>query len=270
MKPKHNKKRNTAFLFEALVREMTKAVVRGDKKRKKRVLKVIKEHFTKGKPLYKDLQLYKSIYETKNVDHLTAAKIVVECRNEHRRLDKKEVFKHQSFLISEVNKTVSPRVYNNFVPNYRALATIAQLFNDDTSAKSRVLLENKLIEKMTTPQKPPLEKKGLDDFTFKQYVKTFNKEYSTLLAEQKMVLGLFINDQVSLVSFLNEEVGRLRDALIGGLHIEEIKEDAVMMENTKRIIKILNDVKNKKLSEQTIIDILKIQKLVSEIQSNDN
>jgi hypothetical protein len=270
MKPKHNKKRNTAFLFEALVREMTKAVVRGDKKRKTKVLKVIKEHFSKGTSLYKELQLYKSIYETKNTDHLTAAKIVVECRNEHRRLDKKEVFKHQSFLISEVNKTVSPRVYNNFVPNYRALATIAQLFNDDTPAKTRVLLENSLIKQMTAQQKPLPEKKGLDDFTFKQYVKTFNREYSSLLAEQKMVLGMFISDQTALASFLNEEIGRLRDVLIGGLHTEEIKEDPVMTENTKRIIKILDDVKNKKLSERTIIDVLKIQKLVSEIESDDH
>tara|TARA_R110002020_G_scaffold199757_1_gene401301 strand:- start:1060 stop:1872 length:813 start_codon:yes stop_codon:yes gene_type:complete len=270
MKPKHNKKRNTGFLFEALVREITKAVVRGDKKRKTKVLKVIKEHFAKGKPLYKELQLYKSIYETKNVDHLTAAKIVVECRNEHRQLDKKEVFKHQSFLISEVNKTVSPRVYNNFVPNYRALATIAQLFSDDTAAKSRVLLENSLIKQMTSTQETVKEKKGLDDFTFKQYVKVFNNEYSNLLSEQKTVLGLYINDPIALVSYLNEEIGRLRTALENGLQEEEIASDTIMFENTKKIIELLNNTKKAKLNEQTIIDILKIQKLVSEIESDDD
>jgi len=270
MKPKHNKKRNTAFLFEALVREMTKAVVRGNKKRKTKVLKILKEHFTKGKPLYKELQLYKSIYQTKNTDHLTAAKIVVECRNEHHRLDKKEVFRHQSFLISEVNKTVSSRVYNNFVPNYRALATIAQLFSDDTPAKTRVLLENNLIKQMTMNEKPLQEKKGLDDFTFSQYVKAFNKEYSSLLSEQKMVLGLFISDRTSLVSFLNEEVGRLRAALNEGLKATEVKEDKIMTENTKKTIQILDEIKKNKLTEQTIIDILKIQKLVSEIQSDDD
>ena len=270
MKPKHNKKRNTAFLFEALVREMTKAVVRGDNERKKKVLKIVKEHFSKGKPLYKELQLYKSIYETKAVDHLTAAKIMVECRNEYHQLDKKEVFKHQSFLISEVNKTVSPRVYNNFVPNYRSLASIAQLFSNDTPAKTRVLLENKLIKQMTLIDKPLQEKKGLDDFTFRQYVKTFNKEYSSLLSEQKMVLGLFINDRVSLVSFLNEEIGRLRDALTAGLEITEIKEDPLMVENSQKILSILDDIKNKKLTEETVIDILKIQKLVNEVQSDDN
>tara|TARA_R110002012_G_scaffold94252_2_gene228232 strand:+ start:422 stop:1234 length:813 start_codon:yes stop_codon:yes gene_type:complete len=270
MKPKHNKKRNTAFLFEALVREMTKAVVRGDDERKKKVLKIVKKHFAKGKPLYEELQIYKSIYETKSADQLTAAKIIVECRNEHRQLDKKKVFKHQSFLISEVNKTVSPRVYNNFVPNYRSLASIAQLFSPDTPAKTRVLLENKLIQQMTLAQKPLQEKKGLDDFTFKQYVKVFNKEYSSLLAEQKTVLGLFINDRVSLVSFLNEEIGRLRTALSEGLEIPEIKADPTMVENTQKILSILDDVKKQKLTEQTIIEILKIQKLVNEVQSDDN
>ena len=160
MKVKHNKKRNTAFLFEALVREMTKAAVRGDKKKKAKILKVIKEHFSKGSPLYKELQVYKSIYETNGTDALTATKIIVECRNEHRSLDKKELFKKQSFLISEVNKTISPRVYNNFVPNYRMLATIAQLFNDDTPAKSRVLLESNLVKCMTSQVKEVKQKKG--------------------------------------------------------------------------------------------------------------
>mgnify|MGYP003627790028 FL=1 len=270
MKRKHNKKRNTAFLFEALVREITKAVVRGDKERRTKVFKIIKEHFSKGKPLYKELQLYKSIYETKGTDHLTATRIVIECRNDYRQLDKKEVFKHQSFLISEVNKTISPRVYNNFVSNYRALATIAQLFNEDTPAKSRVLLENKLVEGMTLKSQPPKEKKGLDDFTFNQYVKTFNREYSSLLKEQKMVLGLFINDRVSLASFLNEEIARLRTGLQEGINCKEIDEDSIMVENTKSVITILDNMKNHQLNEQMVLDVLKIQKLVSEIKTDDD
>ena len=270
MKVKHNKKRNTAFLFEALVREMTKAAVRGNKKKKAKILKVIKEHFSKGSPLYKELQVYKSIYETNGADALTATKIIVECRNEHRSLDKKELFKKQSFLISEVNKTISPRVYNNFVPNYRMLATIAQLFNDDTPARSRVLLENNLVKDMTSQVKEVKQKKGMDDFTFGQYVKVFNDEYSSLLKEQKQVLGFYINDKTSLMVYLNEEIGRLRTVLSEGLELDEIKSDELMTENTKKIISILDEMKENKPTDQTIIEIMKIQKLVSEIQSNDD
>ena len=65
MKLKHNKKRNTAFLFESLVREMTKAVINKDMDRKQKVLAIIKEHFQKGSELSKELEIYKSVLDTK-------------------------------------------------------------------------------------------------------------------------------------------------------------------------------------------------------------
>ena len=43
MKMKHNKKRNTAFLFEALTREYVKAVVKKNSARQRLVKKIIKE-----------------------------------------------------------------------------------------------------------------------------------------------------------------------------------------------------------------------------------
>ena len=267
---KHNKKRNTAFLFEALVREMTKAAIRGDNNKKKKVLNVIKEHFAKGTILHKELQLYKSIYETKDADTLTATKIIVECRNSYHQLDKKEVFKRQSFLISEVNKNITPRVYNNYVPNYRSLASIAQLFSDETVGKAKVLLENNLLSEMTGKKTETSKPKAMDQFTFNQYVKVFNREYSSLLPEQKEVLSLFIADHTGLVSYLNEELGRLKTVLVESLALPEIREDEIMVENAKKVIDILDNVGKQKINENTVVDVLKVQKLVSEIQSNDD
>jgi len=267
---KHNKKRNTAFLFEALVREMTKASIRGDKQRKNDILRIIKEHFAKGTLLNKELNLYKSIYETKEADPIIAMKIVVECRNEYKGIDKKELFKKQSFLISEINKTVSPRVYNTFIPNYRSLASIAQLFSDDGVAKTKVLLEEQLIKEMCQKSKADQPIKQMDEVSFKQYVKVFNREYSELLPEQKTVLGLFISDHNTLVSYLNEELGRLKDSMNRSLEMEEIKSDEIMTENAKKVIGILDQIGKQKVSEKTVIEVLKIQKLVSEIESDDN
>ena len=42
MKAKHNKKRNTAFVYEALIREMSKAVLVGDKALQNKVLEILK------------------------------------------------------------------------------------------------------------------------------------------------------------------------------------------------------------------------------------
>ena len=61
MSKKHNKKRNTVFLYEILVRELTKSIIKKDEKRKVNVLAIHKEHFKKGTILQKELQLYKDI-----------------------------------------------------------------------------------------------------------------------------------------------------------------------------------------------------------------
>ena len=56
VKFKHNKKRNTAFLFEALIKEMAKAVVDNNEERQGKIARIIKRHFQKRGVLYKDLQ----------------------------------------------------------------------------------------------------------------------------------------------------------------------------------------------------------------------
>ena len=45
MKMKHNKKRNTAFLYECLLKELTKTIVRSENKRKDEIISIIKEFF---------------------------------------------------------------------------------------------------------------------------------------------------------------------------------------------------------------------------------
>ena len=46
MKNRHNKKRNTAFVFEALAREATVAIIKGDNERKEKVVSIVRKHFT--------------------------------------------------------------------------------------------------------------------------------------------------------------------------------------------------------------------------------
>jgi flagellin-specific chaperone FliS len=45
MRVRHNKKRNTAFLYESLITELTKAIVRGQEEKKQKVLETIKKYF---------------------------------------------------------------------------------------------------------------------------------------------------------------------------------------------------------------------------------
>ena len=45
--PKHNKKRNTAFLYETLVREVVKQTITKDFDKRDKAITILKEHFTK-------------------------------------------------------------------------------------------------------------------------------------------------------------------------------------------------------------------------------
>ena len=67
MKNRHNKKRNTAFVFESLVREATVSIIKGDLARKNKVVHIIKSHFGPNTELNHHLECYKSLYENQGV-----------------------------------------------------------------------------------------------------------------------------------------------------------------------------------------------------------
>lgn len=143
MRLKHNKKRNTAFVYEALVRELTESVVKNNKNKQNKIVSIIREHFGNQSLLKEELELYRSIYETRHIEKTTAEKIVVKVKEKHDSLDKRKLFLEQSALISKINRTLSNKVYNNFVPNYKTIASVYSIFQDALPVKDRVLLEEK-------------------------------------------------------------------------------------------------------------------------------
>ena len=149
MKFKHNKKRNTAFLFEALIKEMAKAVVENKEERQGKIARIIKRHFQKRGVLYKDLQTYKTILNLKEAEETFAKRILNEVRRTKDGISREKVFSEQSKLIKKINVELGQDVYANFVPNYKTMASIAQLFSDNVPAEEKILLEDKILEEMT-------------------------------------------------------------------------------------------------------------------------
>ncbi len=62
MKLKHNKKRNTAFLYESLIKEFTIAIIKKDNERQDTIKNILKEFFSKNKPLKKELDIYNTLF----------------------------------------------------------------------------------------------------------------------------------------------------------------------------------------------------------------
>jgi len=272
MKTKHNKKRNTAFVYEALIREGTSAILQGDHKRKDTVVKLIKKHFASNSILHKELQCYQSLYETKGMEKEICQKIIREAKLASRLLDTQGIFVRQTDLIKDVNKELEPSVFNNFVPNYKSLANIYKMFSYSTDPKSAVILEQLVLEHMTRPATEEHDLK-IDSLVVNSFVNKFNTKYDEkLLAEQKTLLNLyissFVDNSLELKMFLNEEISRLKDQLEKSKEGEHISPDEQMNSKTTQIIEKLEGYKGSQADQNVLLTILKIQQLVGEINED--
>ena len=132
MKLKHNKKRNTAFTYEALTRCLTESIVKKDPARKQKVIAILKEFFHEDSILRKEMELYKSLMETRGLDIPLAEMFIFESRKSHVDLDLDKIFKTQSEMIKKINKDLGKDFFSVFVPNYKNYANISHIFNKST------------------------------------------------------------------------------------------------------------------------------------------
>ena len=263
---KHNKKRNTAFLYECLIKEMTKAVVRGELQKKQQIVETLKRYFSKGKPLYNDLQLYKQMMETNNLKESLGIRFMEEVKKDWESLDRKEIFNQQTQLIKEFNQNLS-EAFGNFIPNYKSIATIGQYFNSNgLKAKSRLLIEER-VKRLVISHSDAIKEdklKTVDSLTYKTFVSKFNDTYKeTLLKEQRELLTNYItsfsDNGLGLKMFMNEELGRLKE------QCENLSEGQ-WSDKIKLVKEKLEDFKKKPLTEEVVKDVFHIQQLLSEIQ----
>ena len=270
MKIRHNKKRNTAFVYESLIKEATVAILKNDSDRRDKVVKIIKKHFSKDSVLRRDLECYRSLYEEQRFDKDTSIRILREAKLASRVLDVHGLFVKQSDLISDVNKELSPTVFNNFVPNYKTLASIAQIFSGKLSPKNAIILENQIITNMCKIPDRPQSSSPADNLVYQSLVSKFNEKYHVnLLSEQKELLNYFISsfadNSLTLKTFLNSEISRLKRSLTEALSASEISSDARMVKKTSQVIEKLNGLYTEDISERVLLTVLKTQMLVQEI-----
>jgi hypothetical protein len=275
MKFRHNKKRNSAFVYEALVREATVAIMKNDPKRKEVAIGLLKKHFKNGTSLKKDLDCYRSLYENQDLDRLTCEKILKEVKLQKRMINSQGLFQQQSDLIRDVNVALAPTVFNNFVPNYKTLATIAQIFSDKTSPKDQVILENTIVVNMGEETPASYTDSPMDNVLYKTFLKKFNAKYDhELLDEQKELLGYyissFVDNSLQLKMFLNEEIKRLKTQLKAASEVDEIKNDNEMLQKTHQVVERLSSYSGETINDDVLITVMRTQALVKEIYSNGN
>ena len=260
---KYNKKRNTAFLYETLILEMTKAVLSKDKGRKEIALDIIRENFNQSSILQEELDAYRSIMETKGVTTEWANSILREAQRTYLSLHPDQVFKTQSHVINRVNKELGKDTFNNFTPNYKSLATIGQLFSIKTPVKRRVILENSLIGEMVAEESNMIVE-PVDNLVLNIFIKNFNEKYDSLLAEQRDILFKYIfsfsDNGMGLKIAINEEISRMKGV------IEKNKTAfPELNERVNSLHEMLESFSKKPIDDKMLFKVMKTQEFCKEL-----
>ena len=274
MKAKHNKKRNTAFLYEVLTRELTKAIVIRDSEKATAIKGIFREHFMGATEIAKELSCYQALSESSGLDQYTAEKMVFSAKKEYEKVNQSKVFEEQSVIIRKINKELSTEVYKNFVPNYRSYATIAQIFNDNTPVKSRVLLEQQVLLSMTSPVEDQESLAPVDSLVINSFSQRFNEQCEALLPEQRQLLSKYVlsfgpNEADFKICVVNE-LQRIKTEVEASLTLGEVKSDEDMVRNTHQVLERINAFNIANLGKEEMLSILKLQHLSHEYQRDAN
>lgn len=274
MRNKHNKKRNVAFIYEALTLTITESIINKNSERKSHAMGIIKEFF-QDTEISKEHDIYRSILGCKGIEKTIAEKIIAEAKRQHDALDKQKLFSEQTALIKMINKNLDTEVFSTFVPSYKSLATISQMFSVDVSIRDRVLLEGKVIEEMVNEGKREEKKlEQIDELVMNKFLEKFNTKYSDVLSENQRTLltkyiSSFSDNGLELKAYLNEEIGEIKNKIDELTKDEEVC-DSQMKKSVDRVIEILESHSNKPIDEEMLKDILKFQDLVKEMENHDN
>ena len=275
MATKINKKRNTGFVFEALIREATKAILAKDESKRNKVVNTIKESFAPGTELRKELDCFKALSSKEALDKPTAEKLVFEVKRDRTNINTTKLVKEKNALVATINKHISKDVFNNFVPNYKDLSTIARVFSIKTPTKERVLMESALVDSLTKDLVVESKDsfKHIDSLVVKSFVKNFNDQYDDLLKEQRSLLQLYvtsINDgQTSFKYFINEELHRIKETVGKALSMDEVIQDEQMVAGTRKVLSLIEEMRNLEVNGEYLMKLMKLQKLASECENDD-
>ena len=271
MKFKHNKKRNTAFLYETMIKELAKAVVGKDIERKNFIVSTMKKYFSSNTPLGRELRIYRDLNETSGVDLYTAERLLAESKKDFNGMDRTEIFNLQTELISEINKAIGKDTFNNFVPNYKSLATIYQIFLNQSSTKELILLERKVLSNLVSKKRDVASKQmpHVNNLTLKTFITNYNKKYSESITEsQQQLLNKYIlsftDNGLELKAYLNEEVQRLKQEIASILEQQQVTSDPDLSAKFEELQSLLESFGRSRVDNDMITKVLKIQNLVKE------
>ena len=283
MKVKHSKFKNTAILFELLVKQITQEVLSNSTKNLSE--KIIKEFFNSRKELAKELKLYNWIVKERFSSNDDAKLFLSEVIEERKKLDESKLAKEKYNLIKTIKESYElDKFLSSNLQNYKLLASIYKVFESKAHGRKVEIRDyidsnNTILEHITNERatKKPQDKlyeefkKQSEDLrllTYKLLIENFNSKYSNLDDSQKGLLREFINN-VSNTStfpkFISEEAKKALSSLI--TESKDITDKVTKIKISEMIKLFKSDKFLKENSEKQVSVLMLTYELLKEIKN---
>ena len=283
-KIKHSKFKNTGFIFELLVRQITSEIMSANKSVAE---KILKEHFNSKKELSKELKLYQYLINEKYNSESKAEKFIDTVCEARKRLDEVKLTKEKYNLIKVIKEQYGLEEFiKSPVSNYKALASIYKIFEVTTSQEqyeptdivnARFTIAENIINSSIQNKDVKIKDAVLEEYrkqdddlraiTYKLLVESFNKKYKNLTPGQKDLLREYINninDTGKLNKYISEEVTKLSTELkqIGGKINDKVTK--IKLAETISNIKKVKSVK--RIKEEHLSALMMTYELLKELK----
>ena len=285
-KIKHSKFKNTGFIFELLVRQITSEIMSSNKSVAE---KILKEHFNSKKELSKELKLYQYLINEKYNSESKAEQFINTILEARKKIDEKKLIKEKYILIKEIKETYNlDEFIKSPISNYKTLASIYKIFETVTSEESfdptdivssRFTIAENIINSSIQNKDVKVKDAVLEEYrkqdedlravSYKLLVESFNNKYKSLTSEQKSLLREYINNinnTGKLSEYVNNEVSKLVDSLkeVGS----KINDKVTKIKLTETIANVKKIKSVKKIKEQHLSALMMSYELLKELKES--
>ena len=274
---KHSKLRNTGLLFEFLLRQVTVDVL--NKKKESPALKIIKSQFNEHTERGKELALYNMLVTKKFKSDKKADFFLSEVIRQRGRLNNTSLRREKYNVIASIKDHYNVnQLFSSKVPNYKVFASIYKLFEgiSELSADEKTESYFIIIENVTTLKSKKersyipedFKDKDLRILSYKTLLEKFNKKYTNLSDEQKLVLKEYISNISNTNNFsvfVERQIPKLKNKLNN--KVTKIK-DKVLRIKLKESINCVNKFclnESKQTDDNSVVQLLRYYELDKEL-----
>ena len=287
-KIKHSKFKNTGFIFELLVRQITSEIMSSDNSVAE---KILKENFNSKKELSRELKLYQYLINEKYNSESKAEQFINTICEARKRLDENKLTKEKYNLIKQLKETYNIEEFiKSPVSNYKTLASIYKIFEvtsteeqyDPTDiVSSRFTIAENIINTSIQNKDSKIKNAVLEEYkrqdedlraiSYKFLVENFNKKYKNLTSDQKGLLREYINN-INNTGKLNAYVSEEISKLVGGLKEvgSKITDKVTKIKLAETIANIRKIKSAKRVKEEHLSAMMMTYELLGELKNGLN